>query len=179
MDSIKYYKYFLRTGAMSMDPITGEVKAYVGGTNYYQFKYDMAGVGRRQVGSTIKPYLYSLAMENGFTPCDETKNVEQTLVTEDGRLWSPRNSARSRYGETVTLRWGLATSNNWISAYVMSNLNPYSLKKLIQHFGLLSMDISLQTITLSKAKSFRWITGTRPESFSNHCAGSAPPRCTQ
>ena len=142
MDSIKYYKYFLRTGAMSMDPITGEVKAYVGGTNYYQFKYDMAGVGRRQVGSTIKPYLYSLAMENGFTPCDETKNVEQTLVTEDGRLWSPRNSSRNRYGETVTLRWGLATSNNWISAYVMSKLNPYSLKKLIHQFGLLSKDIS-------------------------------------
>ena len=142
MDSIKYYKYFLRTGAMSMDPITGEVKAYVGGTNYYQFKYDMAGVGRRQVGSTIKPYLYSLAMENGFTPCDETKNVEQTLVTEDGRLWSPRNSSRNRYGETVTLRWGLASSNNWISAYVMSKLNPYSLKKLIHQFGLLNKDIS-------------------------------------
>lgn len=142
MDSIRYYKYFLRTGVMSMDPITGEVKAYVGGTNYYQFKYDMAGVGRRQVGSTIKPYLYSLAMENGFTPCDETKNVEQTLVTEDGRRWSPRNSSRNRYGETVTLRWGLATSNNWISAYVMSKLNPYSLKKLIHQFGLLNKDIS-------------------------------------
>ena len=142
LDSIKYYKYFLRTGVMSMDPITGEVKAYVGGTNYYQFKYDMAGVGRRQVGSTIKPYLYSLAMENGLTPCDETKNVEQTLVTEDGRLWSPRNSSRNRYGEIVTLRWGLATSNNWISAYVMSKLNPYSLKKLIHQFGLLNKDIS-------------------------------------
>ena len=142
MDSIKYYKYFLRTGVMSMDPITGEVKAYVGGTNYYQFKYDMAGVGRRQVGSTIKPYLYSLAMENGFTPCDETKNVEQTLITEDGKKWSPRNSSRNRYGETVTLRWGLATSNNWISAYVMSKLNPYSLKKLIHQFGLLNKDIS-------------------------------------
>lgn len=142
MDSIKYYKYFLRTGAMSMDPITGEVKAYVGGTNYYQFKYDMAGVGRRQVGSTIKPYLYSLAMENGFTPCDETKNVEQTLVTEDGRLWSPRNSSRNRYGEVVTLRWGLATSNNWISAYVMSKLNPYSFKKLVHQFGLLNKEIS-------------------------------------
>ena len=141
MDSLKYYKYFLRTGVMSMDPITGEVKAYVGGTNYYQFKYDMAGVGRRQVGSTIKPYLYSLAMENGFTPCDETRNVEQTLVTEDGKLWKPRNSSRNRYGEIVTLRWGLATSNNWISAYLMSKLNPYSLKKLVHQFGLLNKEI--------------------------------------
>ena len=141
MDSLKYYKYFLRTGVMSMDPITGEVKAYVGGTNYYQFKYDMAGVGRRQVGSTIKPYLYSLAMENGFTPCDETRNIEQTLVTEDGKLWSPRNSTRNRYGEIVTLRWGLATSNNWISAYLMSKLNPYSFKKIIHQFGLLNKEI--------------------------------------
>lgn len=141
MDSLRYYKFFLRTGAMSMDPLTGEVKAYVGGPNYYQFKYDMAAVGRRQVGSTVKPFLYSLAMENGFTPCDETRNVEQTLVTEDGKLWSPRNSSRKRYGEVVTLRWGLAVSNNWISAYLMSKLNPYSLKKLIHQFGLLNKDI--------------------------------------
>lgn len=136
MDSLKYYKYFLRTGVMSMDPITGEVKAYVGGPNYYNFKYDMANVGRRQVGSTIKPYLYSLAMENGFTPCDETRNVEQTLLTEDGKIWSPKNTSKSRYGEIVDLRWGLANSNNWISAYLMSKLNPYSFKKILHQFGL-------------------------------------------
>lgn len=141
MDSIRYYKYFLRTGVMSMDPITGEVKAYVGGTNYYYFKYDMAGVGRRQVGSTVKPYLYSLAMENGFTPCDETRNVEQTLVDDAGKLWSPRNSSRNRYGEMVTLRWGLSMSNNWISAYLMNQLSPYSLKKLLHQYGLTSQDI--------------------------------------
>ena len=142
MDSIRYYKYFLRTGVMSMDPITGEVKAYVGGTNYYYFKYDMAGVGRRQVGSTVKPYLYSLAMENGFTPCDETLNVEQTIVDDAGKLWSPRNSSRNRYGEMVTLRWGLSMSNNWISAYLMNQLSPYSLKKLLHQYGLTSLDIS-------------------------------------
>ncbi|MEG0455901.1 MAG: transglycosylase domain-containing protein, partial [Bacteroides sp.] len=68
MDSIKYYKHFLRAGFMSMDPINGYVKAYVGGPNYTNFQYDMAMVGRRQVGSTIKPYLYALAMENGFSP---------------------------------------------------------------------------------------------------------------
>ena len=136
MDSLKYYKYFLRTGVMSMDPVTGEVKAYVGGPNYYNFKYDMANVGRRQVGSTIKPYLYSLAMENGFTPCDETRNVEQTLLTEDGKIWSPKNTSKARYGEIVDLRWGLANSNNWISAYLMSKLNPYSFKKILHQFGL-------------------------------------------
>ena len=141
MDSIRYYKYFLRTGVFSMDPHSGEVKAYVGGTNYYNFKYDMANVGRRQVGSTIKPYLYSLAMENGFSPCDETRNVEQTLLTEDGKIWSPKNTSKTRYGEIVTLRWGLANSNNWISAYLMSKLNPYSFKKLLHQFGLRNKDI--------------------------------------
>lgn len=141
MDSLKYNKYFLRTGVVSMDPLTGEVKAYVGGTDYNQFKYDMAGVGRRQVGSTIKPFLYSLAMEHGFSPCDETQNVRQTIVTETGKVWSPRNSSKQRIGETVTLKWGLQTSNNWISAYLMSKLSPYSLKKLIHQFGLLNKDV--------------------------------------
>ena len=141
MDSLKYYKYFLRTGVMSMDPHTGEVKAYVGGPNFYYFKYDMAMVGRRQVGSTIKPYLYSLAMENGFTPCDETRNVPQTLVTEDGKVWSPKNTSKARYGEVVNLRWGLANSNNWISAYLMSKLNPYTFVKLLHEFGLRNRDI--------------------------------------
>ena len=142
MDSLRYYKHFLRTGVFSMDPHTGEVKAYVGGPNFYYFKYDMANVGRRQVGSTIKPYLYSLAMENGFSPCDETRNIEQTLITEDGKLWSPKNTSKARYGEMVTLRWGLANSNNWISAYLMSKLNPYTFKKLVNEFGLRNREIA-------------------------------------
>ncbi|MDM8255507.1 transglycosylase domain-containing protein [Phocaeicola barnesiae] len=141
LDSIKYYKHFLRAGFMSMDPITGYVKAYVGGPNYNYFQYDMAMVGRRQVGSTIKPYLYTLAMENGFSPCDMTRNVEQTLYDENGKAWSPRNSSRSHYGEMVTLKWGLANSNNWISAYLMSKLSPYELKRLIHSFGVLNRDI--------------------------------------
>lgn len=141
MDSLKYYKYFLRTGALSMDPHTGAVKAYVGGPNFYYFKYDMASVGRRQVGSTIKPFLYSLAMENGFSPCDETRNIEQTLITEDGKTWSPKNTSKSRYGEMVSLRWGLANSNNWISAYLMSKLNPYTFQKLVHQYGLRNQEI--------------------------------------
>ena len=141
LDSIKYYKHFLRSGFMSMDPVTGYVKAYVGGTNYNYFQYDMAMKGRRQVGSTIKPYLYSLAMENGFSPCDEVRNVEQTLFDENGIAWSPRNSSRKHYGEIVTLKWGLANSNNWISAYLMSKLSPYALTRLIHSFGVLNQDI--------------------------------------
>ena len=101
----------------------------------------MAGVGRRQVGSTIKPFLYSLAMERGFTPCDETRNVEQTLFDDLGRVWKPRNTGRDRYGEMVTLRWGLSKSNNWISASLMNQLSPYSLKKLIHEFGLTNQSI--------------------------------------
>ena len=141
LDSIRYYKHFLRTGFMSMDPRTGHVKAYVGGPDYTHFQYDMAMVGRRQVGSTIKPYLYALAMENGFSPCDETRNVEQTIITEDGQAWTPRNSSDKRYGEMVTLKWGLANSNNWISAYLMGKLNPYALVRLIHNFGILNRDI--------------------------------------
>ena len=136
MDSIRYYKSFLRTGFMSMDPANGHVKAYVGGPNYVYFKYDMAMVGRRQVGSTIKPYLYTLAMENGFSPCDQARHVEQTLIDENGTPWTPRNANDKRYGEMVTLKWGLANSDNWISAYLMGKLNPYDLVRLIHSFGV-------------------------------------------
>lgn len=141
MDSIKYYKFFLRAGFMSMDPTTGAVKAYVGGPNYAFFQYDMAEVGRRQVGSTIKPFLYALAMENGFTPCDVTRNVPQTLITAAGESWTPRNTSSKRYGEMVTLKWGLANSNNWISAYLMSRLNASSLVRLIHRFGVKNRNI--------------------------------------
>ena len=136
MDSIRYYKSFLRTGFMSMDPANGHVKAYVGGPNYVYFQYDMAMVGRRQVGSTIKPYLYTLAMENGFSPCDQARHVEQTLIDENGSTWTPRNANDKRYGEMVTLKWGLANSDNWISAYLMGKLNPYDLVRLIHSFGV-------------------------------------------
>ena len=136
MDSIRYYKSFLRTGFMSMDPANGHVKAYVGGPNYVYFQYDMAMVGRRQVGSTIKPYLYTLAMENGFSPCDQARHVEQTLIDENGTPWTPRNANDKRYGEMVTLKWGLANSDNWISAYLMGKLNPYDLVRLIHSFGV-------------------------------------------
>lgn len=141
MDSIRYYKCFLRAGFMSMNPKNGHVKAYVGGPNYTYFQYDMAMVGRRQVGSTIKPYLYTLAMENGFSPCDQARHVEQTLIDENGQPWSPRNANKKRYGEMVTLKWGLANSDNWITAYLMSKLNPYALARLIHSFGVRNRDI--------------------------------------
>ncbi len=136
LDSLRYYKYYLRAGFMSMDPRNGRVKAYVGGPNYYYFQYDMAMKGRRQVGSTVKPYVYTLAMENGFSPCDEAKHVSYTLIDENNRPWTPRNASNKLIGEMVTLKWGLANSDNWITAYLMSKLSPYSLKRLIQSFGV-------------------------------------------
>ena len=140
LDSIKYYKSFLRTGFISMCPQNGYVKAYVGGLNYEHFSYDMVMEGRRQVGSTIKPYLYSLAMENGFTPCDEAPNVQQTYIVA-GQSWTPRNGSKARYGEMVTLKWGLQQSNNWISAYLMSKLNPRAFVDLLHEYGIRNPDI--------------------------------------
>jgi len=136
MDSIRYQKYFLRCAFMSMNPFNGQVKAYVGGPNFGQFQYDMVSVGRRQVGSTIKPYLYTLAMEEGMSPCDQTINHPYTLLTGTGSTWTPRNGSHAREGQTVTLRWGLANSNNWISAYVMSLFTPQALVKLMHSFGI-------------------------------------------
>lgn len=140
MDSIRYYKSFLRAGFMSMDPKTGAVKAYVGGLDYTHFMYDMVMGGRRQVGSTIKPFLYALGMENGMSPCDYAPNVQRTYMVA-GKPWTPRNAGHSRYGQMVTLKWGLAQSNNWISAYVLSRLNTNDFVRMLHEFGINSPDI--------------------------------------
>ena len=140
LDSIRYYKTFLRTGFMSMCPQNGHVKAYVGGMDFSHFAYDMAMEGRRQVGSTIKPFLYSLAMENGFSPCDEAPNVQQTYMVA-GKPWTPRNGSKARYGDMVTLKWGLQQSNNWISAYLMSKLNPQAFVTLLHEYGIRNPEI--------------------------------------
>ena len=136
MDSIRYYKHFLRCGFMSMDPHNGYVKAYVGGPDFKEFQYDMVNVGRRQVGSTVKPYLYTLAMEEGMWPCDKTILQPVTLITGTGQSWTPRNASKGPVGQPVTLRWGLANSNNWVSAYLMGLFTPESLVKLMQSFGI-------------------------------------------
>ena len=140
IDSIRYVKSFLRAGFMSMDPKTGAVKAYVGGLDYSHFMYDMVTGGRRQVGSTIKPFLYSLAMENGFTPCSMAPNVQQSYRVGN-QTWTPRNANRKRYGEMVSLKWGLAQSNNWISAYLMSKLNPQQFVSMLHDFGINNPEI--------------------------------------
>ncbi|MDE5837106.1 MAG: transglycosylase domain-containing protein [Paramuribaculum sp.] len=137
-DSILYTKHFLRTGFMAMNPVTGHIKAYVGGPDFTHFQYDMVSTGRRQIGSTGKPFLYTYAMEEGYTPCDEFLNEQPILTDESGREWAPRNTGTSRIGEMVTLRWALTNSNNWISARLMNELSPASLVRTMHNFGITS-----------------------------------------
>ena len=104
------------------------------------FKYDMVMLGRRQVGSTIKPYLYALAMQNGMTPCSTAPNVQRSYGG-----WTPRNGSRARYGQQVPLKWGLLTSNNWISAYLINQLGPSQFVDILHSFGLHNPDIDKNT----------------------------------
>ena len=136
MDSIKWNKHFLRCGFMSMDAHTGAVKAYVGGPNFSNFQYDMVSTGRRQVGSTIKPYLFTLAMDEGMWPCDSTVNDSITLYDAQGEAWTPRDDHHANQGEMVTLNWGLEKSSNWITAYLMSLFTPEQLVKMMRSFGI-------------------------------------------
>lgn len=135
-DSVVYQKMFLRAGFMSMDPLTGQVKAYVGGPNFHFFQYDMAGVGRRQIGSTVKPFLYTYAFEEGFTPCDMFLNAQPSITLPTGEVWAPRNTGHARIGEMVDLYWALTNSNNWISARLMSELSPSTLARTMHTFGI-------------------------------------------
>lgn len=130
-DSLLYMKTILRTGLMSMDPVTGYVKAYVGGPDFTHFQYDMVSRGKRQIGSTAKPFLYTLAMEQDFTPCSMFSNTQPVFGN-----WAPRNSSRSRVGEMVDLRWALTNSNNWISARLVNELGAGTLANKMRMFGL-------------------------------------------
>ncbi len=130
-DSLMYMKSILRTGMMSMDPKTGHVKAYVGGPDFNYFQYDMVSQGKRQIGSTAKPFLYTLAMEQDFTPCSQLSNTQPTFGN-----WSPRNSGSARIGEMVDLRWALTNSNNWISARLVNALGAQSLANKMRMFGV-------------------------------------------
>ncbi|MDR2928213.1 MAG: transglycosylase domain-containing protein [Cytophagaceae bacterium] len=138
LDSILYYKSFLRASLFSMDPQSGHVKAYVGGPNFRHFKYDMATQGKRQVGSTIKPFVYTLAMQNGMAPCDMAPNIPQTFYLPEGGTWTPRNTGDARSGEMVSLKWGLAQSNNNITAWIMKQYNPETVAGMIRSLGIKS-----------------------------------------
>ena len=138
IDSILYYKSFLRSSLVSIDPSNGYVKAYVGGMDFKHFQYDMGVVGRRQVGSTMKPFVYSLAMEDGLTPDYTVLNVQRSYGG-----WTPRNGSRACYGARMPLKWGLAQSNNWITAGIMAEVDPSGrrLERLLHQAGIMNPDI--------------------------------------
>ena len=136
MDSIRYYKWFLQASLISIESHTGHVKAYVGGLDYRFFKYDHVTQARRQVGSTFKPFLYSLAMQEGeYTPCTRIPNIPYNIQLEDGKFWSPGNSG-GRVGEEITLKYALAQSNNWISAYLMNRFGPNAVIAQARRMGV-------------------------------------------
>ena len=137
-DSILYYKRFLRSAMMSMDPITGYVKAYVGGINYQHFKYDQVSLGRRQVGSTFKPFVYTIAMMHGISPNHKVPNVEVTfdMPGMTPPTYTPKYSKSSKDGQIITLRTGLALSLNQISAWVMKQFNPQSVIDVVRKLGI-------------------------------------------
>ena len=136
MDSIRYYKWFLQASLISIESHTGHVKAYVGGLDYRYFKYDHVTQARRQVGSTFKPFLYSLAMQEGeYTPCTRIPNIQYNIQLEDGNVWSPGNSG-GNVGEEITLKYALAQSNNWISAYLMNIFGPNAVIGMARRMGV-------------------------------------------
>jgi len=136
-DSIKYYKSFLQCGLMAVDPLSGKIKAYVGGINYKHFQFDHVSLSQRQVGSTFKPFVYTLAMQEGeFSPCSMIPNVPVSFEMGDGSTWTPSNSGNARDGEMVTLRWALANSVNYISAYLMKRYSPQSVITLCRKMGI-------------------------------------------
>ena len=136
MDSIRYYKWFLQASLISIESHTGHVKAYVGGLDYRFFKYDHVTQARRQVGSTFKPFLYSLAMQEGeYTPCTRIPNIQYNIQLEDGKIWSPGNSGGS-VGQEITLKYALAQSNNWISAYLMNQFGPNAVIGMARRMGV-------------------------------------------
>ncbi len=173
-DSLLYTKHILRCGFMSMDPRNGHVKAYVGGPDFSFFQYDMVSTGRRQIGSTIKPFLYTYAMEEGFTPCDRMLNAQPVIKDENGRTWTPRNSGSSRIGEMVDLRWALTYSNNWISARLMEQLSPATLVRNMHNFGITNHIDPVISIALGAAEvSVREMVGAY-SAYANNGMRSEP-----
>ena len=147
MDSIRYYKWFLQASLISIESHTGHVKAYVGGLDYRFFKYDHVTQARRQVGSTFKPFVYSLAMQEGeYTPCTRIPNIPYNIQLPDGRIWSPGNSGGG--GGEISLKNALAQSNNWISAYLMNQFGPEAVISMARRMGVESPIDAVPSICL-------------------------------
>lgn len=156
-DSIRYYKSILRTAFVAMEPGTGHVKAYVGGPNYRYFKYDNVSQGKRQVGSTIKPFLYTLAMQEGMTPCTQVTNLPVTFATGNDETWTPRSTDKEQWiGQTVTLKWGLTNSSNNISAYLMKQFGPAAMIDMMRKMGIKSHVDEVPSLCVGPADLSLW-----------------------
>ncbi len=152
MDSIRYYKFILQAGLMSMETNTGYVRAYVGGNDYHYWQYDHVIMAKRQVGSTFKPFLYTLAMQEGeLTPCSKFPNTQPIIELPDGKSWEPNNSSTRKKGEEVTLKYALATSNNWISGHLIKRYSPQAVIKIVRKMGVKSFIPNVYSIALGSA----------------------------
>jgi penicillin-binding protein 1A len=139
LDSLRYYKFFIRSSFLVEDPHNGYVKAYVGGPDFRYFKYDAVTDQKKQVGSTIKPFLYTIAMQNGYSPCYEVENIPRSFDVGDSIPWTPRSSGPKEFhGKMVTLKWGLAQSENYISAWLMEQFKPSAVVDLMHRMGVRS-----------------------------------------
>ncbi|NCO54597.1 MAG: hypothetical protein GW876_04225 [Bacteroidetes bacterium] len=168
-DSLRYYKFYLRAGLMSMEPQTGFVRAYVGGINFKHFQYDMVKGGKRQVGSTFKPFLYTLAMQEGYSPCYEVPDIPVTFELPDGNSWTPRNSGKTKKdGQLVTLKWALANSINFISAWLMKRYNPYAVINIVRKMGVRSKIDAVPAICLGTPELSVAEMTAAFSTFSNH-----------
>ncbi len=138
LDSIKHYKMFLQTGFMSMEPQTGYIRAWVGGNDYKYFQYDHVKDGKRQVGSTFKAFLYTLAMQEGYSPCYKVPNVQVTITDPTtGVSWTPENSD-GKYGGMLTLKYALAESVNCVSAFLIKQFGPEAVIQIARKMGITS-----------------------------------------
>lgn len=148
-DSIRYYKSFLHTGFVSIEPSTGYVKAWVGGVNHRHFKFDHVKVGRRQVGSTFKPFVYALAIQEGYSPCYQVANVRTCIETPGQAPWCPDNSDGNKgTGKMVTLRYALAGSINYVTAWVMKQFGPDAVINLVRRLGITAPIDAVPSIAL-------------------------------
>lgn len=156
IDSMRYYKSFLRTGMMSMDPSTGHVKAWVGGINYRHFQYDMVKQGKRQIGSTFKPFVYATAIDQlHYSPCDKLPDTPFCIEANkygNPEEWCPRNSnGESDYGGTITLKNALAGSVNTITARLIDKVGPQPVVDLAKKLGIESEILPVPAIALGAA----------------------------
>ena len=141
LDSLAYYKHFLHAGMMTMDPFTGQIKAWVGGINYRFFQYDHVKQGRRQPGSTFKPFVYLTALDNGYSPCDRIRDQRVTInYVENGKPmeWKPNNVTREYTGINMTLRHAMARSVNSVTAQLTEIVGWENVAKYAHKVGIRS-----------------------------------------